>query len=76
MSKNEARAREALKALTLEEKLELVQDLWDEIAESPESIELTPEQREEAERRLSEHERNPGRYPTWEEVRRELEGPQ
>jgi len=76
MSKNQARAREAVKALPLDEKLELVHDLWDEIAESPESIELTPEQRAQAERRLAEHEQNPGRYPTWEAVRRELEGPQ
>ena len=74
MSTNEARARKALEALTIEEKLDLVQDLWDEIAQSPQSVELTPDQLDEVERRLAEHERNPGRYPTWEEVRRELEG--
>ena len=39
----------------------------------PEEIELTPEQREEVERRLLEHDRNPGTYPSWEEVRRRLE---
>ena len=74
MSTNEARARKALEALTIEEKLDLVQDLWDEIAQSPESVELTPDQLDELERRLAEHERNPVRYPTWEEVRKELEG--
>ena len=55
------------------EKILRVQDLWDEIARSPHEIELTEEQRREAERRVSEHERNPGKYSTWEQVKRRLE---
>jgi putative addiction module component (TIGR02574 family) len=37
-------------------------------------VELTPAQREEAERRLLEHESNPGECISWEELKRQLEG--
>lgn len=59
--------------LSVSEKILRVQDLWDEIARSPESVDLTPAQREEAERRLREHEAKPGRYSLWEEIKRRLE---
>jgi hypothetical protein len=36
----------------------LVEDLWDSIADSPE-IPLTEEQRQEIDRRLAEHDRDP-----------------
>ena len=60
--------------LSIPEKIHLVQDLWDEIARSPGAVELTPEQREEAERRLREHEVSRGAYSSWEEIKRRLEG--
>jgi putative addiction module component (TIGR02574 family) len=59
--------------LSVPEKIHRVQDLWDEIARAPHDVELTPEQREEAERRLRRHETNPGTYPSWEEIKRRLE---
>jgi putative addiction module component (TIGR02574 family) len=55
------------------ERILRLQDLWDEIAASPDGIELTTEQRLEFERRLGDHRRNPRRYTTWEELRAELE---
>ena len=60
--------------LSVPEKILRVQDLWDEIARSPRDVEITPAQREEAERRLLKHESEPGEYSTWEDVRRRLEG--
>ena len=60
--------------LSVPEKILRVQDLWDEIARSPRDVEITPAQREEAERRLRKHESEPGEYSTWEDVRRRLEG--
>ena len=59
--------------LSLPEKILHVQDLWDEIARSGRNVELTPAQREEAERRLSRHEARPEEYTTWEDLRRRLE---
>jgi putative addiction module component (TIGR02574 family) len=65
--------RDDFEDLSVPEKILRVQDLWDEIARSPREVELTPAQLEEAERRLREHETNPGTYSTWEEVKRRLE---
>ena len=59
--------------LSVPEKIQLVQDLWDRNAQRPQDVELTTEQIEEAERRLREHEKNPGKTVTWEELRRRLE---
>jgi len=59
--------------LSVPEKIHRVQDLWDEIARSPRDVELTPAQREEAERRLRRHESAPGQYASWEEIKRRLE---
>lgn len=60
--------------LSVPEKILRVQDLWDEIARSPRDVEITPAQREEAERRLIAHENNPREYSSWEEIKRRLEG--
>ena len=57
--------------LSVPEKILRVQDLWDRIAGG---LELTPAQREELERRLRDHEENPGQYTSWEDLRRRLEG--
>ena len=58
--------------LSLAEKIELVQDLWDRIADEPEAVGVTEAQREELERRLLAHEENPGQYTSWEELRSRL----
>jgi len=60
-----------LMELTAEERIELVQDLWDSIA--PQDVPpLTPEQKEELDRRYAEHMRDPGRASTWEDVKTRL----
>jgi putative addiction module component (TIGR02574 family) len=60
--------------LSIPEKILRVQDLWDDIARSARDVEITPAQREEAERRLRQHEDHPGEYSSWEETKRRLEG--
>ncbi len=60
--------------LSVPEKILRVQDLWDDVARSSREVEITPAQREEAERRLRKHENDPGQYSSWEEVKRRLEG--
>lgn len=52
------------------EKILHVQDLWDRIAETPQEVELTDEQRAELARRLEAHRADPDRgSPSWREVR-------
>ena len=52
-----------LRKLPLEERIRLVEDLWDSIAADRGALPLTPEQRAELDRRLAAYEldRNPGR---------------
>jgi putative addiction module component (TIGR02574 family) len=50
-----------------------VQDLWDRIARSPDSVKVTEAQRIELEQRLQAHEEQPRQYTTWDDLRRELE---
>ena len=56
-------------ALSTAERILKLQDLWDEIAESPESIELTAEQRETLDHRLDRVAQNPGDTIPWQERR-------
>lgn len=52
-----------LNELPLDERIKLVEDLWDSIAAEQKALPLTPAQREELDRRLDAYEldRNPGR---------------
>jgi len=54
--------------LTCEERLQLIEQLWDSLAESPEAVPLTEAQRQQLDRRLDEFDREgPGGIP-WAEV--------
>lgn len=58
--------------LNVPEKILRVQDLWDQIADTPDDFELTEAQSIELERRLLAHEKNPGSYTSWDELRQRL----
>jgi putative addiction module component (TIGR02574 family) len=58
--------------LTVAERIQLVEDLWDSIADAPEVLELTEAQRAEIDRRLAAHRANPNDTIPWETLRREL----
>lgn len=58
--------------LTVAERIQLVEDLWDSIADAPEVFELTDAQRAELDRRLEAHRRNPDDVISWDSLRREL----
>ena len=68
---------EALRRLSVAERLQLVEDLWDSIArDAPdEALPVTPELAAELDRRVVEHERDPGTAIAWEEVRAGLLDP-
>jgi putative addiction module component (TIGR02574 family) len=55
--------------LTMEDRIALVQEIWDSIAVTPEEIPFTEAQREELERRLAAHEASPGDVVPWDEVK-------
>jgi putative addiction module component (TIGR02574 family) len=54
------------------EKLQLVQDLWDDLASSPEAVPVHDWQKEELARRKANLMNNPGSGLTWEEVKQRI----
>jgi putative addiction module component (TIGR02574 family) len=55
--------------LPVEERLELVGDIWDSIAQAPDALELTEEQRTELDKRLEAYRRDPKAGSPWSEVK-------
>jgi putative addiction module component (TIGR02574 family) len=54
------------------EKLQLVEDLWDDLAASPEAVPLHDWQKEELARRKTNLQLNPKSGLTWDEVKRNV----
>ena len=59
--------------LGVEERLALVEELWESIAADSTAVPLTPAQRSELERRLADHEARPDDVVSWEEVKTSLD---
>lgn len=55
--------------LSVDERLELVEAIWDSIAEVPEAVRLTDEQRRILDERLEDLRRNPDAGSPWPEVK-------
>ena len=60
--------------LSPSEKLQLVEDLWDDLAATPEAIPIHEWQKEEFDRRKANLLNNPGSGLTWAEVQRRVRG--
>lgn len=58
--------------LSLAERIQLVEDVWDSIAAAAEEFPIPDSHREELARRREEHRRSPEDVVPWEEVRRQL----
>jgi putative addiction module component (TIGR02574 family) len=58
--------------LSPSEKLQLVEDLWDDIAATPEAVPIHEWQIAELERRKANLAKNPGTGLSWEEVKRRI----
>jgi putative addiction module component (TIGR02574 family) len=60
---------EQARQLSVDEKLELVEVLWDDIGDRSDIMLPTPSQLEELEQRLADHEANPEDILSWDEVK-------
>ena len=58
--------------LSVSERIQLVEDLWDSIVAVPESIPLTEAQKQELDRRLDAYHKNPDAGSPWELVRERI----
>ena len=59
--------------LPIPDRIQLVEDIWDSIAEDARALPLTDEQRAELDRRWAEHEADPASAIPWDQVREDLE---
>ena len=58
-----------IEQLSVAERIQLVEDLWDSLATTPEAIPVTQAQRDELDRRLQAHRDNPSEGASWEQVK-------
>jgi putative addiction module component (TIGR02574 family) len=63
----------AIFELSVAERIRLVEDIWDSIAASPESLPLTDAQKRELDRRWAEYQADPKAGRSWGEVRESLD---
>ena len=59
--------------LSIDERLDLVEKIWDSIVASDEPLPLTQAQRAELDRRLQAHAQNPDEVETWNEVKSKIQ---
>lgn len=62
-------ARKDILSLTIAERIELIGDLWDSVAEVPEAVALTEAQKAELDRRLDAYRKDPTAGAPWPAVR-------
>ena len=60
------------KNLSISDRIRLVEEIWDTIAEENEAFELTEAQKLELDRRLESAGNNPGKGRTWDEIKAEF----
>lgn len=59
--------------LSVAERIQLVEDIWDSISASPEMLPVTAAQKKELDRRLADYRANPTAGRSWEEIRDSLD---
>lgn len=65
-------AKDNILDLSISERIQLVEDIWDSIAKSPESIQLSEEQKIELDKRLDDYHNDPGKGSPWDIVRERI----
>ena len=63
---------EAARKLSIADRITLVEEIWDTIAEENQAFELTDAQKRELDRRLESSRANPGQGRTWKEIKAEF----
>jgi putative addiction module component (TIGR02574 family) len=62
-----------IKSLSVAERVELVEAIWDSIVEEYERLPITEAQSQELDNRHAEYQKNPGDTLTWEQVQDSLD---
>lgn len=67
-------AKENILDLSISERIQLVEDIWDSIARVPEAVQLSEEQKVELDRRLDDYHADPAKGSPWDVVRERIRG--
>lgn len=59
--------------LTIDDKLLLLDEIWDSIAAAPEDLSISDEQKRILDRRIAELDANPNNVVTWEEIKAHIQ---
>ena len=65
--------RKEIQSLTVADRLQLLEEIWDSLVETPEAVPVTAAQRKELTRRRRAHARNPSAAKSWAKVRARLQ---
>jgi len=65
-------AKKEIMTLSVPERIQLVEDIWDSIAEAPEEMQLSLDQKEELDRRLDAYHKHPEQGSPWSVVRERI----
>jgi putative addiction module component (TIGR02574 family) len=60
--------------LSLDDRLALVEEIWNSIAADPDALPLTDDQKRLLSRRMADLDANPGNVLTWDEIKRNVRG--
>jgi len=58
--------------LSVAERIQIVEDIWDSISESPDSLELSEAEKAELDKRLESYQKNPNEGIEWEALKKNL----
>jgi putative addiction module component (TIGR02574 family) len=72
MAAMQSELTEQAKKLSIPDRVLLVEEIWDSIAEENQAFELTDAQKRELDRRLESARANPGQGRTWDEIKAEF----
>ena len=61
-----------IRSLSVADRLQLLEEIWDSLLETPEAVPVTAAQRRELARRRRAHARNPSATKSWTEIRARL----
>lgn len=67
-------AKTDILTLSIAERIQLVENIWDSVAEAPESVPLTEDQKAELDRRLDAYHQDPTEGSPWGMVRERIKG--
>jgi len=64
--------RKEIHSLSVADRLQLLEEIWDSLVETPEAVPVTEAQRKELQQRRRAHARNPSAAKSWVQVRARL----